>query len=129
MSRNSWIYLIFMVALFVTLAVVLVILFLPKTEEFETTVMYDKILDDEYKYTNAKTDPSTAEPDEVPYEVTQNDIKKAQNKNEYIPGNINPFSPKQDVTIYTEPSLAGNSGSTTGGNLGSGTGTGSASGK
>ena len=51
MSRNSWIYLIFMVAMFVTLAVVLVILFLPKTEEFETSVMYDKLLESEYKYT------------------------------------------------------------------------------
>lgn len=128
MSRNSWIYLIFMVALFVTLAVVLVILFLPKTEEFETSVMYDKLLESEYKYTETKKDPSKEEAKEE-YEVSLSDIKNAQNINEYIPGNINPFSPKQDVTIYTEPSLLEGNGSTTGGNLGSGTGTGSTSGK
>lgn len=128
MSRNSWIYLIFMVAMFVTLAVVLVILFLPKTEEFETSVMYDKLLESEYKYTETKKDPSKEEAKEE-YEVSLSDIKNAQNKNEYIPGNINPFSPKQDVTIYTEPSLLEGNGSTTGGNLGSGAGTGSTSGK
>ena len=112
MSRNSWIYLFLMVTLFVTFTVVLVILFMPKTEEFGNSVSYTQISADEYKYTSVKTDPSTTKPREELYEVTKNDIKNAQNKNEYVPGNINPFTPKKDVTIYNEPSLNGSNGST-----------------
>lgn len=113
MSRNSWIYLILMVMLFVTLTVVLVILLMPQSEEFESSVSYTQISEDEYKYTSVKTDPSTTQIQEN-YEVTQNDIKKAQNKNEYVPGNINPFTPKGEVTIYNEPSLSGGNGSANG---------------
>lgn len=109
MSRNSWIYLMLMVMLIVTLTVVLVILFLPEPEEFNSVVSYEKINEDEYKYASVKTDPSTTQLKEE-YGVTQNDIKNAQKKNEYIPGNINPFTPKAEVTIYNEPSLSGGAG-------------------
>jgi len=45
------------------------------------------------------------------YDITSSDVNKALKQDKYEQGNINPFTPKGDVTIYNEPTL--NTGSNT----------------
>ena len=39
------------------------------------------------------------------YDITSSDVNKALKQDKYDEGNINPFTPKNEVTIYNEPTL------------------------
>lgn len=45
------------------------------------------------------------------YSVTESDVNKGKKTDKYDEGNINPFTPKKDVTIYNEPTLKYENGS------------------
>jgi len=46
------------------------------------------------------------------YDITSSDVNQGLKQDRYEQGNINPFTPKGEVTIYNEPTL--NNGSNTG---------------
>ena len=80
----------------------------PQTESrSDLKESYQGINRTEYTYKNDKDDSTI----EIEYDITSSDIKQALKKDKYDEGNINPFTPKGDVTIYNEPTLNPNNGS------------------
>ena len=43
------------------------------------------------------------------YGITESDVNKGKKTDKYDEGNINPFTPKSEVTIYNEPTINNNS--------------------
>lgn len=123
MSKNAWITLISIVVVLVSLALVLMLILVPQSKSYITGVAYDNIEKNDFKYEDTKYDPQKEENWEM-HETNSSQIRNGQVKGYYEPGNINPFTPKGEVTIYNEPGY--NPGTTTNG--GSTNGNGSTSG-
>lgn len=111
MSKNSWITLIAIVIILISLALVLMLILVPQSTSYITGVTYDKISKDEYTYEDTKYDPQKEENWEM-HEVNASDIRNGQSTGTYIPGNANPFTPKNEITIYNEPGYVDSNGNT-----------------
>lgn len=108
MSKNTWITLITIIIVLVSLALVLLLILIPQSSEYLTGINYDAISKNEYSYEDTKYDPQKEENWEM-HEVETADITKGTTTGSYVPGNINPFTPKDDITIYNEPGYTGGS--------------------
>ena len=108
MGIKEWIiYISVTVAIFVVGAIGMLVL-VPQTESrSDLNESYQGINRSEYTYRNNKQDSAI----EIQYDITSSDINKALKQDKYDEGNINPFTPKKDVTIYNEPTLNPNNGS------------------
>ncbi len=118
MSKNAWITLISIVVVLVSLALVLMLILIPQSQSYITGITYDKVKKTDFTYEDTKYDPQKEENWEM-HETNSSQVRDGQVKGQYEPGNINPFTPKGDVTIYNEPSAiigtdATGSGSTSG---------------
>lgn len=105
---KEWIiYISITVAIFAVGAIGMLVL-VPQTESrSDLKEAYQGINETEYTYSNNKEESAL----EIQYDITSSDIKKALKQDRYDEGNINPFTPKGDVTIYNEPTLDPNNGS------------------
>ena len=84
-----------------------ILLLVPQVQDTgEASVPYDQIAKQEYAFTGKETQKL-----EQQYNITSKDVSDALKKDKYDEGNINPFTPKGEVTIYNEPTLNKNNGS------------------
>ena len=61
---------------------------------------YESIIKMEYTYAGNKVTQK-----EKDYKITSDVVDKALDEDKYEEGNINPFTPPKDITIYNEPTL------------------------
>ena len=107
MGKNAWLIFSVICILVVVTVLVLMLVLVPQVEYSGTQAgEYENIAKQEYTFTG---DTSTLEQE---YTVTTKDVEKGKKTDKYEEGNINPFTPKKEVTIYNEPTLK-NEGSTT----------------
>lgn len=107
MGKKAWIA--FGIVCFIVIILVLVLMLVLVPQVNHSTIQtgeYQKIAKQDYTYT-AETSKLEQE-----YSVTSKDVQTGIKTNKYEEGNINPFTPKEEVTIYNEPTLK-NEGSTT----------------
>ena len=101
MGKKAWI--IFGAICIVIIAAVLVcmLVFVPqiKTAGVQTGE-YEQIAKQEYTFSGETVNKLTQQ-----YGVTQSDVNKGKKTDKFDEGNINPFTPKTEVTIYNEPTL------------------------
>ena len=99
MNKKTWITFGIVWAVVVLCIIVLLILLIPQPEgASSSTVKYEAIARENYTFSGNTTDTLKKE-----YSVTANDVNKGKDTNKYKEGNINPFTPKEQVTIYNEP--------------------------
>lgn len=111
MSKNAWITLISIVVVLVSLALVLMLILIPQSKSYITGITYDNVEKSNYTYEDTKYDPQKEENWEM-HETNSSQIREGEVKGSYDPGNINPFTPKGDITIYNEPGASIGTGST-----------------
>ena len=111
MSKNLWIALIATIVILVSLVLVLILVLVPRTSEHLTVVTYDEISKSDYTYVDNKYDPQKEENWEM-HEVNASDIRNGKVQGEYVPGNSNPFTPPEQITIYNEPGYVDENGNT-----------------
>lgn len=114
MSKNAWITLISIVVVLVSLALVLMLILVPQSKSYITGIEYDSVEKTKFTYEDTKYDPQKEENWEM-HETNSAQIREGEVKGSYDPGNVNPFTPKGDITIYNEPSASIGSGSTSNG--------------
>lgn len=122
MSKNAWITLISIVVVLVSLALVLMLILIPQSKSYFTGVAYDSVEKNDFTYEDTKYDPQKEENWEM-HETNSAQIREGEVKGSYDPGNINPFTPKGDITIYNEPGAIISGGTTNGSTGGSSSGT------
>jgi len=106
-GKNAWIVFSVVCVVVVVIALVLMLILVPQVKHSGTqTNEYQSIAKQEYTF-NGNTSKLQQE-----YTITSNDVEKGKKTDKYEEGNINPFTPKNEVTIYNEPTLE-NEGSTT----------------
>jgi len=110
-SKNLWITLIATIIGLISLALALMLLLVPQTSSYITGVTYDEISKNDYTYEDTKYDPQKEENWEM-HEVNASDIRAGKNQGTYVPGNTNPFTPKDQITIYNEPGYVDSNGNT-----------------
>lgn len=100
MGKKAWIiFSIICVAVVVAVLVGMLVL-VPQVKHSGTqTDEYKNIAKQEYTFSG---DTSTLE---QKYTVTSKDVEQGKKTDKYEEGNINPFTPKNEVTIYNEPTL------------------------
>lgn len=111
MNKNAWITLISIVVVLVSLALILMLILIPQSKSYITGVAYDNVKKEDFTYEDTKYDPQKEENWEM-HETNSSQIREGEVKGEYDPGNINPFTPKGDITIYNEPGAIIGTGST-----------------
>ena len=101
MGKKAWI--IFGVVCVVILVAVLVgiLLLVPQVKSTGVQVgQYEQLAKQDYTFSGSELDKLTHQ-----YGVTVSDVNKGKKTDKYDEGNINPFTPKSEVTIYNEPTL------------------------
>lgn len=114
MSKNAWITLISIVVVLVSLALVLMLILVPQSKSYITGIEYDSVEKTQFTYEDTKYDPQKEENWEM-HETNSAQIREGEVKGSYDPGNVNPFTPKGDITIYNEPGASIGNGSTSNG--------------
>ena len=100
-GKKTWI--IFGGLCIVIIATVLVLLLVLVPQVTTTGIQtnkYEPIAKQEYTF-----DGSEVENLKKQYGITEQDVNKGKKNNKYEEGNINPFTPNNEVTIYNEPTL------------------------
>lgn len=106
MGKKAWIVFSIICVLVVLAVLVCMLVLVPQTNQNTTlTEKYQSIAKQDYTF-NKKLETL-----EKNYNVTQKDVDNGKKTDKYEEGNINPFTPKNEVTIYNEPTLK-NEGST-----------------
>ena len=100
MGKKAWLAFSIICVLIIVSALLLMILLIPETPYTEVEVGgYQNIAKQEYTFNDAINKL------ENEHKVTSKDVEKGKKTDKYEEGNINPFTPKEDVTIYNEPTL------------------------
>lgn len=128
MSKNAWITLISVVVVLVSLALVLMLILVPQSNSYITGIEYDSVEKTQFTYEDTKYDPQKEENWEM-HETNSSQIREGEVTGSYDPGNINPFTPKGDITIYNEPGASVGSGSTSSGSASGGSNSSTVTGK
>lgn len=99
MGKKAWIIFSVICVLVVVAALVLMLVLVPQVKYSIQAGEYNNISKQEYTFTgdNSKL--------EQEYTITSKDVENGKKTDKYDEGNINPFTPKSEVTIYNEPTL------------------------
>ena len=99
MSKKTWMIFGIVWAVVILCIIVLLIILIPQSKGTSSkTVKYESVARENYTFSGNSTDTLKRE-----YSVTTDDVSKGKSTNKYKEGNINPFTPKSQVTIYNEP--------------------------
>ena len=107
MEKKAWI--IFAVVCVVIIVAVLVLMLVLVPQQKSSGVQaeaYKPVAKQEYTYDGTNADKLKQQ-----YTVTSKDVEKGLKTNKYEEGNINPFTPNKEVTIYNEPTKQNENGS------------------
>ena len=78
------------------------LMLVPQMESYsDLPETYVGINKNEYKFDDAVNNQTITKE----YDITTSDVNKALKQDKYEQGNINPFTPSGEVTIYNEPTL------------------------
>lgn len=100
MGKKEWmIYIVLTISMFAFVAVLLLVS-IPQIESVsELPESYKGIVKSEYTFDESVNDNTLVKE----YDITSKDVSNGLKKDKYEQGNINPFTPNADVTIYNEP--------------------------
>lgn len=100
MGKKEWmLYIIITVGMFAFVAVLL-LFSVPQVESVsELPESYKGIVKSEYTFDDSVNENTLTKE----YDITSSDVSNGLKKDKYEQGNINPFTPHADVTIYNEP--------------------------
>lgn len=102
MGKKAWIVFGVVCVSIVAIALVLMLVLVPQVKSTGIqTNAYESIAKQDYTFSGTKT----ADKLKKEYNVTANDVEKGKKTDKYEEGNINPFTPKSEVTIYNEPTM------------------------
>ena len=102
MGTKAWIIFCVVCVVIIAVALVLMLVLVPQVKNTGIqTNAYESIAKQEYTFSGTKT----ADKLKQEYNVTANDVEKGKKTDKYEEGNINPFTPKSEVTIYNEPTM------------------------
>ena len=109
-GKKGWmLYIVITVAMFALVAVMLLVS-VPQIESTsEIPESYKGIVKSEYTFDDSVNEDTLTKE----YDITSADISNGLKKDKYEQGNINPFTPNKDVSIYNEPTLKPNTDSGT----------------
>lgn len=106
MGKKAWIVFSIICVLVVVTVLVLMLALVPQAQYIGTqSNEYQNIAKQEYTFGGSISELKKE------YSVTSKDVETGKKKDKFEEGNINPFTPKNEVTIYNEPTLK-NEGST-----------------
>ena len=100
MGKKGWmLYIVITIAMFALVAVMLLVS-VPQVESAsELPESYKGIVKSEYTFDDSVNENTLTKE----YDITSSDVSNGLKKDKYEQGNINPFTPPKDVTIYNEP--------------------------
>jgi len=100
-GTKAWIvYGIICVVVIATVLVMMLVLVPQATSTGLQAGSYEALAKQEFTFDGSEIDTLKKQ-----YGVTQSDVDKGLKTDKYEEGNINPFTPKKEVTIYNEPTL------------------------
>lgn len=101
MGKKAWVILVCICVIIIVAALVLMLVLVPQNKSTGTIASnYEEIAKQDYTFSG--TEIKTLEKQ---YVVTESDVNKGKKTDKFDDGNINPFTPKSEVTIYNEPTL------------------------
>ena len=107
MGKIGWIVFSAFCVLTIATVMVLMLVLVPQVKNTAIqTGQYETIEKQQYTFSGEEIEQLKSQ-----YSVTESDVDKGLATNKYDEGNINPFSPKTEVTIYNEPTLKNESSS------------------
>lgn len=99
MEKKLWIALAVICVVIVIIALILLLFLVPQVKNTGLSESkYENIAKQEYTYSGMNEDKLLQQ-----YSVTEDAVNRGKNQKRYKEGNINPFTPNTDVTIYNEP--------------------------
>ena len=102
MDKKAWIiYISITIAIFAVGSLCMIVLVPQIDSNSEFKESYVGINKMEYQFDSSANDKTLSKE----YNITTSDVNKALKQDKYEQGNINPFTPKKEVTIYNEPTL------------------------
>lgn len=105
MGKKAWIAFAIICVVIIAIVLVLMIVLVPQVKSSGGMVdEYVSIAKQDYAFSGQTQSTLKQE-----YNVTSKDVSDGLKNNKYEEGNINPFTPKAEVTIYNEPTLNNNS--------------------
>ena len=107
MGKKAWIAFGVVCILVVATALVLMLVLVPQVKSTGVqTGQYEALAKQEYTFSGNEIDKLKKQ-----YGITESDVNKGKKTDKFDDGNINPFTPKSEVTIYNEPTLEYENGS------------------
>lgn len=107
MGKKAWIVFGIVCVVIVATVLVLMLVLVPQVKSTGTQAGdYEQLAKSEYTFSG-----SDIQKLEKQYVITQSDVNADKKKDKFDDGNINPFTPKSEVTIYNEPTLENENGS------------------
>ena len=101
MGKKAWIVFGVICVVVVATALVLMLVLVPQAKSTGIQASaYEPVAKQDYTF-----DGSEIEQLKKQYTITSKDVKEGKKTNKYEEGNINPFTPSKDVTIYNEPTI------------------------
>ena len=101
MGKKAWITFAIICVLVIILVLVAMLVLVPQVKSAGIPAdAYQKVARQEYTFDESNTDSLKKE-----YTVTTSKVEKGLKTDKYEEGNINPFTPAEEVTIYNEPTL------------------------
>jgi len=98
-GKKAWIVFGVLCVVVVAAALVLMLVLVPQSKASGVqTEAYEALKKEEYAF-----DGNTISTLNKQYGITSADVSNGKKNNKYEEGNINPFTPSSEVTIYNEP--------------------------
>lgn len=100
-GKKAWVVFGCICVIVIVAVLVLMLVLVPQDKGIGIlTGDYQQIAKQDYTFSGTKIETL-----EKQYVVTQSDVNKGKKNDKFDDGNINPFTPKSEVTIYNEPTL------------------------
>lgn len=107
MGKKAWIVFGFVCVIVIAVALVLMLVLVPQVKGNGTLAgNYEELAKQDYTFSAEQIRELKQE-----YKVTQSDVNSGKKTDKFDDGNINPFTPQNEVTIYNEPTLQYENGS------------------
>ncbi len=101
MGKKAWVIFVCICVIIIVAALVLMLVLVPQNKSTGVQAgEYEQVAKQEYTFSGSELDKLTHQ-----YGVTESDVNKGKKTDKFDDGNINPFTPKSEVTIYNEPTL------------------------
>ena len=102
MGKKAWIIYILVTIVIFAIGAVGMLVLVPQLNSYsELPESYVGINKEEFKFDSSKNQETYTKE----YTITASDVNKGLKQDKFEEGNINPFTPNEELTIYNEPTL------------------------